>query len=223
MIDESRAGTIHVLVVDDHRTFAELVGVALDAEPGLRCVGWAASSGEARAALRRTPADLVLMDVDLGGENGIELTRELVLARPDLLVVVLTGHADEQVMRSAADAGACALLAKDGSLDELLHAIRTAKQGGLYVHPDLLRTLFAASRRPSDRGHAPSLTPRERDVLARLARGQQVVAIARHLGISVHTCRGHVKAILAKLGAHSQLEAVVIAGSHGLLDATAAE
>ncbi|GAB3245612.1 response regulator transcription factor [Alteromonas gracilis] len=215
--DAQDTRSLGVLVVDDHRTFADLVSRALDAEAGLHCLGTATTGAEAIAAIAQTAPDVILMDVDLGGEHGIDVTRDILARWPALPVVVLTGQADAAVMHAAAAAGACALVAKNGALDDLLDAIRAAHVGGMYVHPDLLVTLVGTERRTPVRVVAPELTPRESDVLHELARGQQVAQIARRLGMSVHTCRGHVKSILAKLGAHSQLEAVVVAGSLGLI------
>lgn len=215
--DAQDTRSLGVLVVDDHRTFADLVARALDAESGLHCLGTASTGTAAMTAIADTSPDVILMDVDLGGEHGIDLTRDILARWPELPVIVLTGQADARVMHAAAAAGACALVAKNGALDDLLAAIRAAHVGGLYVHPDLLVTLIGTERRTPGRGAAPDLTPRESDVLHELARGYQVSQIARRLGMSVHTCRGHVKSILAKLGVHSQLEAVVVAGSLGLI------
>jgi len=209
-----------VLVVDDHRTFTDLVRLALTAEPGLECVGAAHHAAQARAMVAEHRPDVVLMDVNLGSDDGLALTAELTAADPSLRVVVLTAHGDSEVMRRAATGGACALLLKDGSLPELLGAVRTARSGGLLVHPELLHTLVNGKpekEAPEPSAWSPGLTPREQTVLDMLAEGRDVRAIARHLGISVNTCRGYVKTLLAKLGAHSQLEAVVIAASRGLV------
>ena len=109
-----------VLVVDDHRTFTDLVVLALAAEPDLDCVGAAHDADSARAMVQQHAPDVILMDVNLGAQDGLDLTAELVAAHPGLRVVVLTAHGDAAVMRRAATAGACALLPKDGSLPELL-------------------------------------------------------------------------------------------------------
>ncbi|WP_052110121.1 response regulator transcription factor [Knoellia sinensis] len=206
-------------MVDDHRTFTDLVCLALGGEHDLVCAGSAHTSAEARRLVALEAPDVVLMDVDLGGENGLDLTEELTASHPGLLVVVLTANADASVMRRAAVVGACALLPKDGSLPDLLGGLRHATRGSFYVHPRLLRTLMAEQDPARRTSPVPSLTARETHVLRLLAEGRHVSDIARELGISVHTCRGYVKALLAKLGAHSQLEAVVAAGAFGLLDA----
>ena len=212
--------TARVLVVDDHCTFAELVVVALAHEEDLDCVGAAHDAGQARLMARELSPDVILMDVNLGKHDGIDLTAELVAAHPGLRVVVLTAHADSDTMRRAAAAGACALLPKDGSLPDLLNGLRTARPGGFVVHPALLRTLVTEERSSSQAvGPQPVLTPRELRVLQLLADGRDTRSIAGELRISVNTCRGYVKNVLMKLDAHSQLEAVVIAGRHGLVDA----
>lgn len=216
-----RVAPSRVLIVDDHRTFTDLVCLALGEEPDLDCVGSAHDAATARDQIATHLPDLVLMDVALGGDDGIDLTTELLRAYPDLRVVILTAHGDAEVLRRAAAAGACALLPKGGSLPELLDALRHAHCGELFVHPRLLRALVVETPSATHRSMlAPQLTPRETVVLQLLNDGRQVSDIARHLGITVHTCRGYVKSLLSKLGAHSQLEAVVVAGKFGLVDAS---
>lgn len=222
-VPAARRGTpVRVVVVDDHRTFSDLVRLALDHEPDLECVATAHDGAEARSQVLRLLPDVVLMDVDLGPEDGLRLTQELRAELPALRVVVLSAHCDAGVMRRAAAAGACALLPKGEPLPDLLRALRHARLGELYVHPGLLPSLVAEADPPARRrAPRPTLTPRETLVLQLLADGRQVTEIARRLGISVHTCRGYVKSLLAKLGAHSQLEAVAVAGRCGLIDAPA--
>ncbi len=206
-----------VLVVDDHQTFTDLVTMALAAEPDLECVGAAHDAATGRALATRLRPDVVIMDVNLKTDNGLDLAAELMAQRPELRMIVLTAHADAQVMRRAASAGACALLPKDGSLPDLLHSLRSARPGGLVVHPGLLRTLVTEQRSATSGAPHAGLTPREQRVLDLLAEGLDVRLIARELKISVNTCRGHVKKLMSKLDAHSQLEAVVVAHTRGLI------
>jgi len=205
-----------VLVVDDHRTFAELLSRALDAEPDLECVGHAQDSGEAMAAVARLDPDVVLMDVHLPDRDGISTTAELVEARPDLQVLILTAHPSVADIQRAASAGASGFLAKDGSLSDVLEALRTARTGSLILPEDLMARLSPLSDddRTMRQWH---LTPRELEVLRLLGLGRDPRAIAKELGLSLHTCRDHVKRVLAKLGVHSQLEAVVVATRTGLI------
>jgi len=208
--------TTSVVVVDDHTTFADLLAMALDHEPDLTCVGTAAGVASGLAMVEELRPDLVIMDVQLGDGDGIAATAELTRTYPELRVVVLTAHIDSALMQRAADAGACCLLPKDGSLPELLTTLRSTRQGGLIIHPALLKFLMTSN--PPCIDNLPPLTPRERDVLRMLAGGSETRAIAKNLGISVNTCRGYVKNLLLKLNAHSQLEAVVIATNRGLVN-----
>jgi DNA-binding NarL/FixJ family response regulator len=209
------AGTLKVVIVDDHKTFAELFARALEQEPGVTCVGTATTAEEAHVMVRVLDPDVVVMDVQLGSADGIELTRELVEATPELRVVVLTAHAGGDLMHRAAAAGACSLLPKDGSLDEVLGTLRTARTGGFTVHPRLLKVLM--EQREVPRCDSTQLTDREAEVLRALGAGHSVRQIARLLTISEHTARGHVKRVLTKLDAHTQLEAVATAHRRGLL------
>lgn len=210
------AGRASVLVVDDHRTFADLLALALSDQEDLYCAGTAHSMAQGLAMAERLRPDMVVMDVQLGDGDGIAATAELTARDEAVRVLVLTAHTDEMLLERAAAAGACALLPKDGSLTDMLQVLRSSQRGGLMVHPSLLRTLVTARREPSP--YVPPLTGRERDVLRMLADGVDAQSIARRLGISVNTCRGYVRGLLTKLDAHSQLEAVAIAKKHGLLD-----
>jgi DNA-binding NarL/FixJ family response regulator len=207
-----------VLIADDQRTFSDLLRHALSSYDDLECVGVASTPDEAVALALRLEPDLVLMDVQFAGQtcDGVDATARIRALLPDTLVVLLTGHADQKVLRRAAEAGASSVMPKDGSLPDLLSAIRTVRPGGLVVHPRLLQSLMSAA--PSVPSQRPRLSRREVDVLSMLAIGLDVRSISSQLGISPNTCRGYVKNLLSKLHAHSQLEAVAIARRRGLLD-----
>jgi len=207
--------TTRVLVVDDHVVFAQLVERALWQETDLTCIGTASSLSEARRMFTKLRPDVVLMDVRLPDGDGVDATTAVVAEDPDVRVVVLSAFIDASLMRRASLAGATALLAKDGDLDDLLHAIRASEPGSLAVNPKLLHQLVRESGRAAP---GPDLTQREREVLRMLADGSDLTVIAKEMSISVHTCRGHVKNVLAKLGVHSQLQAVVVAMRYGLIE-----
>lgn len=218
-------GRIRVAVVDDHLTFTELLTSALDREPDLASVGQAHTGAEGIALCRRERPDVVLMDVELPDMDGFAVTRAVLADLPETRVVVLTAHAAPEFVGRAAGAGACGFLPKDGSLSEMLATLRTARRGSLSIHPSLLtRIAMPGPRVPTEPAPepeaslgAPALTQRERDVLELMGQGKDVRAISRELGITPSTCRGYVKAVLMKLDAHSQLEAVVTAVRMGLL------
>lgn len=208
--------TRRVVVVDDHRTVAELLCLAISSQPDMSCVGTAASADEAEALVRVQQPDVLVTDVRLGDKgtdrDGVQLVEGLRRDLPDVLAVLLTAHADRRLMQRAADAGACCLLAKDGSLPDLLRAVRTVERGALVVGPQLLHSLMVSVAVP----RPPRLTDRERQVLDRLVLGSDTQSIAADLGITRNTCRGYLKNVMIKLGAHTQHQAVAIALRDGL-------
>ncbi|MEQ3549484.1 response regulator transcription factor [Pseudonocardia nematodicida] len=198
-----------VFLVDDHRSFTDLLALGLGVQPGLDVVGVAHSADDARAALGgaddaravlgRVAPDVVVLDVRLPG-GGLTLLPDVRAAGARALV--LTAHPRPGPARRARDLGAAGFLGKDTPLPGIVAAIRTVAAGG------------SAHGTPAE---VPHLTPREQEVLDGLARGRDVTALATVLGLSGHTVRDHVRALLGKLGARSQLEAVVAAERVGLV------
>jgi DNA-binding NarL/FixJ family response regulator len=209
------AELLKVLVVDDHIVFAQLIDRALAHEDDLICVGIAPSLAKARAMCDAVHPDVVLMDVQLPDGDGVDAGAKLVCDYPEMRIVVLSAFIDGSLLHRASRAGVTALQAKDGDLDDLLHAVRFSRPGSLAVPPRLLHQLMN-DKAPVEMG--PDLTQREREVLRLLASGRDLTFISREMSISLHTCRGHVKNLLAKLGVHSQLQAVVVAMRHGLIE-----
>lgn len=210
-----------VLCVDDQRTFVDALHLAMDAdEDGIRCVAVADTVDAALDVLARTAVDVVLMDFDLPGIDGIEGTRRVKARHPDVRVLILTAMADLDLFVRAVAAGADGFFAKDTPLHELLGHVRDRPDGPLSLDE---RSIAALRARVGDEGSMsgrtwrPELTEREKEVLALLATGVDPKTIARQLGITLHTCRGYVRNVLSKLGAHSQLEAVAVAHRAGLL------
>jgi len=216
------SGRTRVMVVDDHRSFAEALVFAVDHNDDMLAVGAASSIAEALSGMAEAAPDVVLMDIRLPDGDGIEATVRVLELLPSARVVILTGHTDVEMLARAASAGASGFLPKESSIAAVIGAIRAAKNGEMLVDGSTLAAILgrvtpvgtAAQRAAKD---AAALTPRERDVLALMGQGLDPHAIAASLGISLHTCRGHQKGIMAKLDAHSQLEAVVVASRMGLL------
>jgi DNA-binding NarL/FixJ family response regulator len=215
-----------VLVVDDHRALAESLALAIDSQPDLDCVGTALTVADARRLATAEMPDILLIDVQLPDGDGIEIAGQLRAARPELRIVVLTGHTDVAVLARAATAGVCGFLPKESGVADVLSALRTARGGGMVVDGATLSAVLdrvARLQRPQAQAEAqaPSeasdLTEREMEVLRAMGSGMDPQTIAVRLGVSVHTSRGHVKSILSKLESHSQLEAVVTAIRRGLL------
>jgi DNA-binding NarL/FixJ family response regulator len=213
------SGQIRILIVDDHTTFAELLTGSLNREPDLCSVGWANSAASGIAACLELAPDVVVMDYHLPDGSGLVAAAAILARAPHIRIVILTGDPALEALEQAAAIGVCAFLPKDGSLATVLDTLRHARIGGFMVHPSLVSLMSARRRQRSEELPFPDLTKRELAVLLLMGEGSDVRANAKVLGISENTCRGYVKAILGKLGAHSQLEAVVIATRLGLVPA----
>lgn len=213
-----------VLIVDDHRSFAEALAIAVDTCDGLRCVAIAGNAADGYAAALRTRPDIVLVDMHLPDEHGRTLITRLRQLPMVTRVLALTAYADAANVAAAAQAGACGFLRKECSVQDILTAITTAGEGPLAIDAHTLGAMLSTSAvapvavpATVESSGDVHLTPREREVLGLLATAHDAVAIARRLEVSIHTVRGYVKALLGKLDAHSQLEAVVRARDAGLL------
>jgi DNA-binding NarL/FixJ family response regulator len=220
--DRAGPDAIRVLIVDDHATLAGALAMAIDQQPGMRCVGTVVSVEGALAAVVELKPDVVLLDVFLPDGSGIEAIPKIKVARPGVRILVLTGHTDVDVLMRAAAAGATGFLPKESTIAAVIEAIRAASAGQILVDGTTLAVILGRLANSSRQAlqavsSVPVLTRRERDVLALMGQGLDPNAIAGELGISRHTSRGYLKTLMAKLGAHSQLEVVVISTRMGLL------
>jgi len=210
---------IRVLVVDDNGLFRDgLVGL-LGRLDDIEVVG-AAGSGE--EAIRRAPVlrpDVVLMDIAMPGMGGVEATRQILEAHPNVAVCMLTVSEQERDLFAAVRAGARGYLAKSVELDVLATAIRTLADGGALVSPHLARDLleaFAQFSPPQRDSATDRLTPREKEILALVGRGMSNPEIAERLVIAENTVKVHLRNILDKLQVHSRAQAAAIAAQAGL-------
>jgi len=206
-----------LLIVDDHDMFADSLRLALSAEADLDVVGTAATLAQARNMVSTTAPDVVLLDHRLPDGLGVDSIADLKLLRPEANIVVLTAAAEDSMLVAATEAGCAGFILKTSPLDELVAAVRTAAAGEIMVSSDLLGRLLNRLHHQYDRP-ASDLTAREREILQLIAEGLTNGAIATRLFISVNTVRNHVQSILAKLDAHSKLEALSVAIRDGLID-----
>ena len=216
MAERAGKGTwIDVLIVDDHRSFADALALAIGLEPDLRCRPPVTTAEEALAQVEASCPDVVLLDVLLPGMDGIAAIPELRARCPGARIVLLTADPRGETFVDAVEAGADGFLSKEVPFERVLDAVRHADHD-LEADPAWLQhALDHARSRPS---RPPvELTEREYEILLLLAEGLAVKQVARRLDMSVHTCRGHVASLHRKLGVHSQLAAVVVAARMGLL------
>jgi DNA-binding NarL/FixJ family response regulator len=200
---------ITVSIVDDEADLREHIAGFLDAAPGLRCISSYASAEEALQHLAKAQPDVVLMDINLGGMNGIECVRRLKPALPKAQIVMLTVFEDTEKIFSALAAGASGYLLKRLAPAKLLEAIREVHGGGSPMSAPIARKVVQSLQTNPARGDENAdLSPREREVVHGMAEGQAYKQIADQLGVSIHTVRNYIRRIYEKLHVRSRTEAV---------------
>jgi DNA-binding NarL/FixJ family response regulator len=209
-----------ILIVDDHKSFADLLSQALNTVDGLRCVATASTAAEGIALATRLRPSIVVMDINMPQQDGLQATRRLRQVAPDSIIAVVTAHRDPDWVSRAARAGASAFIPKDGSLSEMIDVLTRVRAGQMLVAPSTFRGGPPRKEPPRD-SSIPALTQRELEVLVCLGHGMQAKGIAKTMNITLHTCRGYIKSLHTKLGVSSQLEAVIKAQNLGLIGSDA--
>ena len=211
--------TVRVVLADDHPMYRYGVAAVLSGDPTVELVGEAASGRELLDLVGRTHPDVVVTDLNMPDLNGIAVTRALLTEQPDLPVLVLTMHDDDESVYGAMRAGARGYLLKGADGSELVTTLHALAAGGTAFGPSVARRIVGFFLESSERyaqGVAPQLTTRERQVLALLAAGRRNSAIANELKLSEKTVRNHLSAILAKLQVEDRSAAIVRARELGL-------
>lgn len=217
--------TVRLVLADDEQLVRSGLRLILEAEDDIEVVGEAGDGAEAVALTRRLDPDVVLMDVQMPGMNGIEATREIVaLGREDSSrVVILTTFDLDEYVWEALRAGASGFLLKRTPAEDLVAGIRVVAAGEALLAPSVTQRLIETFRaRPEaaparDLSELDDLTGREREVLGLVARGMANGEIAAHLFLSEGTVKTHVKRIFSKLGLHDRTQAVILAYKVGLV------
>lgn len=204
---------IRVLVADDHGVVRDGLGRLVDALDDLELVGTAADGEEAVAGAAEHTPDVVLMDLDMPRVDGIEATRRITAAQPEVAVLVLTSFSDSARITGALDAGAVGYLLKDASSDDVADGIRAAARGESPLDPRAARTILDARNRPDP---LEGLSERERDVLTLLVEGLPNKLIARRLEISEKTVKTHLTNVFRRLGVTDRTQAALWAERNGL-------
>jgi two-component system, NarL family, response regulator NreC len=207
-----------VLIVDDHAVVRAGLKLLVDAEGDLEAVGEAGSARDAIFEARSLEPDVVLLDVMMPDQSGLEIIPQLLHENTHAKVLVLSMQDEPRYVREAFEAGASGYVLKEAADAELVAAIREVAQGGRYVHPELGARLVAAESEERKRAEADPLSDREREVLRLLALGHTNQEIAKQLYISVRTAETHRAHIMQKLRLSSRAELVRYALDHGLLE-----
>lgn len=219
-LDGDDGTDVRVFLVDDHAVVRAGLAAYLGTEPRMRVVGQAS---DGRAALQQLAVlaasgdlpDVVLMDLLMPRMDGIATTTEIKQRWPEVEVVAVTSFVEEEQIRGALEAGAAGYLLKDADASDVADAVRAAVAGEVHLDPAAAKALTSALRAP--RSEHSRLTPREREVVVRIAEGATNRQIATHLRVTERTARTHVSNILAKLGLSSRTQAAMWAVREGLV------
>jgi DNA-binding NarL/FixJ family response regulator len=203
---------LRLVLIEDHEALREGLELLLGRE-GLQVVGTAGTVREGRALIERLQPDVSLVDIRLGEESGIDLTRELLDRNPDRRIVLYTGSSDVELLVSGLDSGARGYALKEGTPSELTTALEVVARGGTYVDPRLRPALL--SRGTTQR--MPALSKREREIMDLLAQGLTGEDVAERLVLSSETVKTHIRNAMTKLEAHTRVHAVAIALREGFI------
>lgn len=204
--------TIRVVLVDDHAVLRAGLEELLSGAEGIAVVGSAADGASGVEVVRQEKPDVVLMDLQMPGTDGVQATQRIVAEGLGAQVVILTSFSDGERIVAALDAGAVGYLLKDSEPDEVIEGIRAASRGESPLNARAARQLLD-TRRPRP---AVQLTPREREVLTLVREGLANKQIARRLGISERTVKAHLTAAFARIGVSDRTQAALWAEREGL-------
>lgn len=212
---------INILIVDDHEIVRHGLRQLLETEPGYRVIGEVSSGLECMDLLESAAPDVIFMDVRMPGISGIEATRLISAKYPDIKIIILTIHDDEQLVSHAIQAGAKGFILKKISRDELIKVVREVAENRAYLDPQVTAPVFKHLRQkktaPAHNQPDIQLTKRELEVMQALFQGKKDRLIAEDLYISEHTVRSHIKNIYRKLKVSSRMQAVTKALKLGII------
>lgn len=197
---------IRILIVDDHSVVRRGLEQLLDSHPDMTVVGSAADGEQAVTMAAELQPDVILMDLSMPVLDGVQATKQITAATPDVHVVVLTSFADQRRILDALAAGAAGYILKDADPDELVAAVQAAAEGGSPLHPKAARVLLDARR---DDRSGRQLSAREEEVLRLVVEGLPNKRIARRLGITERTVKAHLTRIFQQLGVADRTQAAL--------------
>jgi DNA-binding NarL/FixJ family response regulator len=216
---------IRILLVDDHVVIRSALRILIESQETLTMVGEAGNRKDALEIARQQQPDIILLDIDLGGENGLDLIPDLLEADSNARIVILTGVRDLQIQQRAVSLGAMGLVQKDRALEVLVGAIERVNAGEAWLDPSLmarvLTEMSGVSRNKTvdpEAAKIATLTDREREVLTLIGQGLKNKEIADTLFISEWTVRHHITSIFGKLEVSDRVELILYAYKRGLAD-----
>lgn len=215
--------SVRVLIVDDHGIMRAGLRMLLESQSGIMVVGEASSCADALALATCTQPDVIVLDLDLGGENAVESIPTLLRTAPETRILVLTGLRDPEVHRQAIRHGALGLVFKEKAVETLLQAITKVRAGEVWLEPTMIAKVLGDLTQPQRSSQTSAeatkiarLTEREREVITLVGEGLRNKHIAARLYISEATVRHHLTAIFAKLDISDRFELAIYAYQHGL-------
>lgn len=212
--------SIRVLIADDHGLLRAGLRTLLNAEPAIKVVAEASDGYEALRKVKTTNPDVILMDISMPGQCGIETARKLKQIKPGVHILILTVHEDKSLLREAIQAGASGYIVKRAVESELINAIHAVSHGDMYVHPAMTRFILheTTHKRPEPKQPLEPLTNREIDVMRLIVHGYTNRQIAELLNLSRRTVESHRANIMGKLQVNSRVELMRYAEESGFLE-----
>ena len=222
-MSDSSSGTIRIMIIDDHAVVRTGLRMLIENHPRMRVVTMANNGSEALDLLAREPVDLILLDLDLGRENGLNFIQELRAANNGAPILVLTGLRDPAAHRQAVKLGAMGVVVKDQAAEVLIKAIEKVTDGEIWLDRATMGNVLneltgqAQGELDSPDTRINSLSDREREVVALISEGLKNKQIGKRLFISETTVTHHLSSIFSKLGVSDRLELVIFAFGHNLV------
>jgi two-component system, NarL family, nitrate/nitrite response regulator NarL len=214
---------IRILMIDDHALLRAGLRMIIESRMGMVVVGEAENRTETLAAIANAMPDIILLDLDLGDESGLDLLPELIANVPDARIILLTGLRDVEVQRRAILLGAMGLVSKQKAADTVIRAIEKVYAGEVWLDRAMIASILndrvstsVASEQNAEALKIAKLTEREREVIKLIGEGIKNREIAARLYISEATVRHHLTSVFAKLGVTDRFELVIYAFQHGL-------
>ena len=209
---------IRVVMADDHTILREGLKQLLAAAEGIEVVGEAIDGHEVLQQVRTTEFDVLLLDLSMPGRSGMDLIKQVKSERPQLRVLVLSMHGEQQYAVRAVRAGASGYLTKDSAATQLVAAIRKVAAGGAFISPEVAEQLVRGATPRSEGPPHTALSDREYEVFRLLVAGKTVTEIADKLNLSVKTVSTHKVRLMEKMGMETQADLIRYAIAHGQLD-----